>query len=556
MGLLDFFKSEEHLRKERAELTNQRLRERERSRDGGLNIENIGNRDSEFSGSKYGSPKYKIISRDRAVMPYSDLRKQAREIFGSSTLAKGIVGTQVNTVVGTGITWESSPDWDFLELPWDDAKRYAWTQRVEGMLRLVFRSKELDVRGQLNFETQLQRLVYSLYWAEGEVFAVLRYYKDSLDRLSPVSIQLLDPDQVVTPWASRDYERVRKAGGRILDGIEFDSEDKPVAIYVIEALGQEAKRIPFFGSDGRRFVIHFKNVDTTHQIRGISPLNAIAYELNKLEEYDIGEMEAVTTQSIFVGAVESVVGATPNRNPKLDLLNKRGVATEPSDVSYSPGIKDIRVGKKNIILNNLAPGYKFSGFQPTRPNANYAAFYEAKCKQIVNSVRVVYSVYNQEYTSSFSASRMEINSHWMQAVPLTEDFAQGFIELVREAIVREWIRQGRLDAPGYTDSPWKRFAWNKGEYIGVTKPSVDGVKEAAEDEARLRMYHTTGEKVAKKYNKTDYRDNILKRKSEIEFGRTHGIDVLDNRLTRDPDPDTPLTDDSDSDDDSEGGAKI
>lgn len=474
----------------------------ERSRDSSARYAVDDTAADEIRRTRYGNSRYRVSTGSSNRLDYAAIRQASREIYFESSIAQGIVGRSLDTVVNTGLSWQSLPAWDLLAEPVEPERRYAWTRRVESLWSVYARSTDADISRQLTFQ-QWQRLAYRLALVEGEIFVLFRYFTGS-DRVSPLALQILNPDQICDPWG--EQRRVAEARGhRIEHGIEHDREGVPVAIYVREPKAKGAKRIPFFGQGGRRFVLHYANRETAGQSRGLAELSARAYELNRLTEYDTGELEATVSSAQFFGVVESALGSQANRGPNFGTLGPRRSQSETPAVA--PGMQQYRIGGRSIVLNNLQPGYTFKGFEPKRPNPNYEAFVSAHESRITNSFGMPHSVFRQSFSTAYTAARMEVVSYWHNVNVRRGDFVAGVLEPIKDAWFAEEVAAGRVIAPGYFASLYDRLAWSAGLWNGIARPSVDPQKEADAVERRLRMGHTTNAIESRIYNGSDFREN-------------------------------------------------
>ena len=432
-------------------------------------------------------------------------REQARKVYRESLIAKGILRRLTDNVVNTGLTWESSPLWDMIkDAPVSDEERQKFTNKAENYWKLYAGSTEADIKGKFTFR-QLQRQIFQMGEAEGEVFLILRYISDP-NRISNVSLQKIENDQVATEYDCDAVESVNKRGGWLDKGLEYDSTGREVAVWVRENMGDDPVRIPYFGNSGRRFVIHYSH-NTFNMSHGLSSLCSLVYELAKLAEYDENELEATVANALWMGVIE----ADKDVKSRKSGANFRpaGLPSSPSqeDPGYTPGIDSVNIEGKALIMNTLNPGWKFKGFQPTRPNQNYEKFVEAFETRICGFFGVPLSVYKQKFQSSYSAARTEILFFWNAVTVYRDDMISGFLSLYHEAVFSEWVKAGDLKCPGFQTTLTKR-AWLYGSWNGISRPVVDPVKEVNAIEKRQKLGHTTGEKEAKAYNGSDFMENV------------------------------------------------
>lgn len=463
------------------------------------------NRSSDH-GSKFGRISY---NKNFSFGDESARRDIARKVYRESLTAKGMTRRFTDSVVNVGMSWESTPLWDMItDAPTDPEDRRKWTVDIENRWKLYSSSTEADLEGQLTFQ-QLQRMIYKIGDIDGEVFGILRYMSDAR-RISNVSLQIINNDQVTTPYDAISTAAIKARGGKVVDGVEFDRVGREVAIWVSEGFGQKHTRIPYFGGSGRRFVIHYKANPMPGESRGVPEFASLAYELSRLTEVEINEIEKMASASTWMGVVKTDKDAYVKK-PDF-LINSDNSETEES--TYTPGIDTVNVGDKALIMNNLEPGQDFNMFKSDYTNTNLEKLIELYETRVAASRGMPLSVYKQKFDSSYNASRSAILFFWNNVMVRRDDLISGFLNPFKEAVVSEWIKIGTIKAPGFMESKITRMSWLYGSWNGINRPSVDPVKDATGSKMRRQMGDETGERGAKAYNGSDWRENVEKLTAE------------------------------------------
>jgi len=127
------------------------------------------------------------------------------------------------------------------------------------------------------------------------------------------------------------------------------------------------------------------------------------------------------------------------------------------------------------------------------------------------------SVFRQKFQASYSAARAEILFFWNNIYKRRDDFTAGFLNPFYEAWFTEHVNQGNFQAPGFRTIPIAKRAWLYGSWNGISRPVVDPVKEVKAVKDRELLGHTTGEREAKAYNGSDFRENVKRLKTENEL---------------------------------------
>ena len=92
--------------------------------------------------------------------------------------------------------------------------------------------------------------------------------------------------------------------------------------------------------------------------------------------------------------------------------------------------------------------------------------------------------------------------------------ASAFCKPVYEIWLSEEIKSGRISISNYSQTPLIKNAWNNSEWIGISQPSIDPLKESKAATERIAQGTTTREREAQLYNGSDYHTNVEKLKTE------------------------------------------
>jgi lambda family phage portal protein len=452
------------------------------------------------SGTKYGKISY---NENFAFDDSSQRRDISRKVCRESLTAGGVKRRLKDNVINTGMTFESTPLWDMInDKPTDLEERRTWTVDLENRLKLYANSTESDIEDEKTFG-KLQRLIFGLGFEEGECFGIIRYLSDPT-RISNVALQIINNDQVSTP-------NDQLTNTKIKDGIEYNAAGQKIAIYIQPSFGEKHVRIPFFSPSGRRFVIHYKANDAPGESRGIPEPASVSYELSRLTEVEINEIEKMASASMWLGAVETEKGAN---NKKINFQAMDDSNSKDTNNGTTQGIQQVDVGDKAIIMNTLGEGQKFNLYKSDYTNTNLEKLIETYETRICAKFGVSLAFYKNKHDSNYTAARAGILFTWNNVLTRRDDIISGFLNPFIEAVISEWVKDGTIKAPGFDSSKVVRKAWLYGVWNGINRPTVDPVKEAKSSEMRRLLGDTTGEREAKSYNGSDFRENLEKLKSE------------------------------------------
>jgi len=149
------------------------------------------------------------------------LRQRSREAAWESPQGGAMLSTLKDNVVNSGAMLVASPLWDLLgdAAPSAPEAREALRREIELRFHLWANSTDGDITGE-HTVYQLMGLEYNTRNEDGETVIVMRYSKDPT-LLSPLQLQFLDPDQLITSQpAGAD-------GSCILEGVELTKLGAP-----------------------------------------------------------------------------------------------------------------------------------------------------------------------------------------------------------------------------------------------------------------------------------------------------------------------------------------
>jgi len=485
---------------------------------------NSGSTSSSSGGSWDGSKmrgSLRSMYASGADLDFEALRARSRAAYWDSTQARALLTRLVDNVIGTGLTLEASPLWELNGSPLSEEAKRLWSRDVEQRFFAWASSHESDSTGRRNL-AELQNFIFANELRDGESVIILRYSGDT-SRVSPLTLQVLDPDQIDTlvnihgtPDRVGLAVAIQSRGNVFKDGIEFTPQGEPVALFLYDATTRKTTRVPFSGPSGRRFIIMPAILDLPGQVRGVGPLAAVIHEIQKLTDYTLFEIESALVNAIIAAYI--VPNAENDTRTNLQSAIGGGVTTRGSGIgapANDTGDK-VKVREAGLFIGNLKKGEDIKSFDTKRPNVNFEGFVSAITKSISASLSIPVEVLEMKFGASYSASRAGLIMFWQTVDRWRVHFNSQFLQLVYESWFAEEIRASRISAPGFDSSPLIKRAWLSCSWIGDSMPTLDPTKDAAADQLRIDMGATTRERVAMEYNGSDFYDNARRLKIEKE----------------------------------------
>jgi len=428
------------------------------------------------------------------------LNARARAAVRDDGNFKSIVHAFRRDVVGTGITPRSAAKDPFSGKETDLFKQFnadidaLWDEWARGV-RLC------DVEERKSF-LGIQRLAISEMVTVGESF-VAPVYKPSLSGDVPdLRLQMFEPEQL-------DLTQYEYQGRDIEGGVEISGTGAAVA-YWLDAdqdVTTEKKRIP------SESIIHLMLAERVRQTRGVTwfaPSLIKGRHLNMYVEYMIVRARLEASACAFI---ERDVGmGDSNFGLPLEAGADSLDATGNTEHVLEPG-----------TINRLDTGERINFYKPQNPSSEYGEFVRSQIRQIASGVGLDYATIARDYSEgTYSSQRQGMLVLWKEIDPIQILMIDVFLRPVRELFKKVCIAEGRVDAPGYKDSPAMKRAYLSDDWRGPARPWIDPAKQAAAIKMAMEMGLTSYQSELNEQGK-DYREVFKQRKAEIDYA--DGLDL-------------------------------
>jgi lambda family phage portal protein len=266
---------------------------------------------------------------DATVADRTELVRKARYFEKNNAIVNRMADLFEQYTVGNGLQFfaaSSSPAWNVeASAFWSEWKRFA------------------DLSGPLNFDS-LQGIIARTLFVDGEVFIVLTKGATNRPR-----IQLIEGHRCATPGTMKE-------GEGIIDGVEIDTNGRPVAYHFLESEDQLTKKT--FRRVAADFVIHIFEPSRAGQYRGIPYLHPVINDLNDLDDLQNLEMKAAKDAAAISRVIKTETGEIEDE----DLL--RGSVTQSDNSTRDEYYKDV-FGPEVKVLKT---GDEMEQFASSRPN--------------------------------------------------------------------------------------------------------------------------------------------------------------------------------------------
>lgn len=428
-----------------------------------------------------------------------ELTGESLTCIKENPLAKGIIDTTVQYVVGNGFRLQPMVDAEALEMEREDAD--AWNDAVLREWSIHFGGLDCDYEGQCRFG-DLTALAYKAMLETGDAFVILHRQEEE-GSLYDLQLQIIDGTRVANPQMSMD--------GRSIDGVALTERGKVKGYYVDAKAGMasggdttEYRQVGIRDLNNELQIIHLFHKDYAGQKRGLPLLSPALERLDQLDRYSEAYEKLVLMSAMFMAVVK-----TPDTR-NFTFRNKNNSANDGS------GSAEVLGEMKPASIVKIDSGEELDWNSPPTPGSNYTEYWNSKAMEIGIGVHLPFEIMTKKFGGSYSASK----AAYTDAEKHFSSEQQYLINSFCRPVYREWlteaISKGRIDAPGFDEDPIKRNAYLESDWITGGKTILDEVRSAAAQKARLEQGITSLQDEVQHYSGKDAKHVLAQRHRELE----------------------------------------
>lgn len=450
----------------------------------------------------------------------ADLRNRSRDLIRNNPVAKSIVNSLVQNVVGDGI----SPQPRLGLLGYAESRR----QRLEQAITQEWQEygEQIDASGQCDMG-QLQALVFRQILENGEAILLRIRDKAAGDDDFVTRWRLIESDHLETP-------QDKASDSTIKNGVKVDANDRPVGYYLSrehpgDKIGllktQDFQYVPAVDPDtGIPNVLHLFPIERAGQHRGVPLLAPSITFLKSLDRYVDAELMGALVSACFAVFVKS---NWPGRM----------AAARTKEMQGTDRLERVTPG----MIEHLGPGEEIDTFEPKR-NTSFASYTEFFMRMIGAGSNLGYEKTARDfsktnYSSSRSSSMEDQKGFRLQQKMLV----RGLVKPVYQVFIRELASKAstRVLFRGYFERPklYCRASW-----IGPGYTHVDPVKETQASVERLNNHLSTLAAECSLLS-LDWEEVLEQRAREFERMKTLGLPIPASKDAPGNTPQNPQEDD-------------
>lgn len=299
-------------------------------------------------------------------------------------------------------------------------------------------------------------------------------------------------------------------GNRIVMGVEYNAVGIVVAYHI---RSQEVTAWVNIYPDRENVrvdaanIIHLHITDFAEQARGVPWLHTAIRRLHMIGKYEEAELVAATIGASKMGFVTTEDGDSANVDDLMD-------GDEDDD---GEAIQEIEAG----VIEQLAAGQTFQGFDPTHPTTAFDGFMRAVLRGAASGLNVAYAgISNDLENVNFSSIRAGVLEERDQWRVIQSWLAEHLHQRVYERWIRGSILRGKLPLPmKKVDSKFQNIHWQPRGW-----PWVDPKKDAEANRLNIGAGVETRQNVLAQQGR-DFDDTIEQLAYEKTRAEAAGVNI-------------------------------
>lgn len=459
------------------------------------------------------------------IFDHRRLRSNTRDAMYDSIHARAIVTRFADTIAGNGLRARWEPNASILGRTEEEMED--WGRNTSDRFHLFMSSKDFSTEGTLTgYQAQW---LYALCQQRDNDFYARLHYERGRGRVSPLSVQHLDPDQIV----GYSYTATDGFANLVNAGIEYDSKGREVAFkfLVKNSDGTVDQRIlPKYGSrSGKQYIIHAFRPEYAGQREGYS---LMAHALQRFEELTTlhhSYLQKAILESTIGGWTKPAKDAPASGHMEdfskesvdvvQDLLSGSDVSPEAKEELRQTILRtfpELSVRQPGAVwVANAGAGEEVMPFKGDTPSEAFSTFIDNVVEYLGASSGAGIEFVKNKFGQNYSASRAMLVITWRIINMWRQEMVADYLNVIAQAWLSEEIAAGRISAPGWSD-PVMRAAWMNIRWIGSSMPNIDPKKEADARKTNAMLGVTTLDDCALEHNGSDGKRNRAQLTREYE----------------------------------------
>ena len=418
------------------------------------------------------------------------LRARARDLERNADISEAVIQAFERNVVGLGMKVQAKP------LKKDGTEDEELAQKMEDVFFDWSAAENCDISGEQCFE-EMQEMVVRRMVVDGGILAVISenpYSKSGLQFM----LQLREVDEID---GNKFSYQLSKDGTRIINGIEVNKYNKPVAYWLKKITPDglqigESERVP------AERVLYLRKKKRPSQIREVSQLSSTADRVRDVNEYS----EAVSIKERVLACLSVFI----KKQIPGGGVGRGSIPTTQKDASSGYGSKTLSPG----MITELQPGDDVASVNPSGQASNAKEFITSQQRLIASGQGLSYEAASRDMSQvNYSSARQGLIEDRKTYEIFQEFIKRHFCRIVYREVITQAVLSGRLRIPDFFERKEDYLYHN---WIAPGMAWIDPQREVKANEAALETNQTTLAQICSQ-NGQDWREVIAQRAKEINY---------------------------------------
>jgi capsid protein len=449
------------------------------------------------------------------IPDYAVLSARSWKLYTDNTMVRLIINSRIDWIIGQGLTLSAQPMEDVIKRAGYDFDKEEFETEIEPRLKLYTNTIESVYNRNCNFK-KIERLAELHASVGGDCLLIFRTGKYG------ATVQLIDGRSIRTPMDA--IAAAEENGNKIIHGVEINGSTGEHLAYYVFKNDHEYERIERFGKKTGRLqaVMKYGTEWRIDSVRGMPFVSVMAEKMQKVDRYEeaaVGaEEERVNVPYVFVHDKNSAGYGVQTQH----LMNTIDADSSNPDAN---GTTIEEATKATVKTSNKEPidlpigvtmetlDVKKEAFNPEFIDTIFI-YACAVCK-------MPYELVLMKYVNSFSSSRMATQSLLHLLLVQRKESADVLNKPFYNLQLEYEILTNKVKADGFlqaiiSDDLILKEAYTNAQFIGVTVPQADPLKEVISETTKLENNLTDYESAIEALNGKDFVSTVTKKANQIK----------------------------------------
>lgn len=418
------------------------------------------------------------------------LRARARDLERNADIAESILLAFERNAIGKGLRVQAKP------LNKDGVEDDVLAKEMEKVFASWCNKNNCDITGESDF-VEMQKMIIRRMFVDGGILlveSVNPYDKTAI----PYILQMREVDEID---GNRTSYQINNDGNRIVNGIELNKYNKPVAFW-LKKITPDGLQIGDSERISAERVFYLRKKQRPSQIREVSKLAPTANKIRDINEFS----EAISIKERVLACLSVFI----KKAVPMGGVGRGGISTTNKD--KDTGFENATLAPG--IVKELAPGDDIATVNPSGQASNAKEFITAQQRLISSGMGLSYEAVSRDMSQvNYSSARQGLIEDFKTYEDAQEFLKKHFLKKVYEQVITYAVLAGKLSIPDFFDN---KDRYLNHSWIAPGMSWIDPNREINANKTALESNQTTLANICSA-NGLDWREVVRQRATEQEY---------------------------------------